>query len=180
MAGQRVDVALVDVAEHGEAPDRVSVQRAVADRELALVAGREHEPVLRVRDRHERGPADPRLDVLLGESVVFLLAEEAPEYPEVGFVERGDIHRTKLDPQAIRQGGGVTEAVFRGEGAGHRHPAHSLDPQCFDGQVCGDRRVDSPRQADDGARWKILLEEIIADAQNQPGLELPDRIAFLL
>ena len=76
---ERVDVALVDVAEHRESADRVAVERAVADRELALVAGGEHEPVLGVRDRHQDRAADPRLDVLLREPVVVARAEERAE-----------------------------------------------------------------------------------------------------
>ena len=55
------------VLDRREAADRVAVDRRVADRELALVAGGEHEVALGVGQRHQRRAAHPRLDVLLGE-----------------------------------------------------------------------------------------------------------------
>ena len=62
-----VDERLRDVADHREAARHVAVERAVADRELALVAGREDEAARVVRERHQDLPAHARLHVLLGE-----------------------------------------------------------------------------------------------------------------
>src|SRR5438552_933620 len=65
-----VDERLRYVLDRGEAAGHVAVQRGVADGELALVAGREHERAELVGHRHEQVAADARLEVLLGDVVL--------------------------------------------------------------------------------------------------------------
>ena len=50
-----------------EPAGHVAVQRAVADRQLRLVAGRQQQRAALVRQRHQQVAADARLDVLLGD-----------------------------------------------------------------------------------------------------------------
>ena len=57
-------VGLVDVLQEREPADHVAVERRVADRELRLVPGRDHEPAVRVRERHQQDAAHARLEVL--------------------------------------------------------------------------------------------------------------------
>ncbi len=61
---------LRDVLDRGEPAGHVAVQRRVADGVLALVPGREHQPAEPVGHGHQQVAADPRLEVLLGESRV--------------------------------------------------------------------------------------------------------------
>ena len=63
-----VDQGLGNVLEHGEAARHVAVERGVADRRLALVAGGEHQPAELVGERHQQVAADAGLDVLLGDA----------------------------------------------------------------------------------------------------------------
>ena len=63
-----VDIRLEDVLQEREATDHVPVERRVADRELRLVPGRDDEPAVGVRQRHEEHAADTRLQVLGGEA----------------------------------------------------------------------------------------------------------------
>ena len=67
MSRQPEDVGLVDVLQQCEPARHVPVERRVADRQLGLVAGRDHEPAELVGERHQQHAADARLDVLLGE-----------------------------------------------------------------------------------------------------------------
>ena len=59
---------LRDVLDRREPADGVAVDRRVADRELALVPGGEHQMTLGVRQRHQRRAAHPGLHVLLGDA----------------------------------------------------------------------------------------------------------------
>ena len=69
VAAQVVDEELRDVGDDGEAAGGVAVERRVADGELGLVAGREHEPAaVGVGERHQQRAADPGLEVLVGEA----------------------------------------------------------------------------------------------------------------
>ena len=63
------DVRLEHVLEEREPADHVPVERRVPDRELGLVPGRDHEPAVRVRERHQEHAAHPGLEVLRGEAL---------------------------------------------------------------------------------------------------------------
>ncbi len=67
-ARQRIDQCLRHVADHGEAAAHVAIERAVADGELALVAGGEHQRAPFVRERHQGDAAQARLQILLGDA----------------------------------------------------------------------------------------------------------------
>ena len=94
-----VDHGLVDVLQHREAARRVAVERAVAHRGLALVAGREHEPAELVRQRHQVVAADARLQVLLGD-VARAAREGRRQRAAVGLEHVHD--RDRVEAQAER------------------------------------------------------------------------------
>ena len=73
-AREAVDPGLGHVAKRGEAADHVPVEGGVADRDLALVAGGQHQAPELVRQRHQERTAHPGLEVLLGD-----VAREAGE-----------------------------------------------------------------------------------------------------
>ena len=176
---QRVDVALVDVAEHGEPAHGVAVERAVADRELALVAGREHQPVLGVRDRHQDRAADARLDVLLRDAVVAPRAEELAKDVQVGVVDRADV-----DAAAPRcRAGGRARARPRRCAPRRRAPASRRRPRapararCTASQAVTAESM-PPERPDHRARRQALLAEVVADAEHEARLELRDRVGI--
>ena len=67
IAAQVIDRRLGDVLEHRVASRDVSIQGAVAGRQLGLVAGAENDVAELVGQRVEDGRADPRLQILLGD-----------------------------------------------------------------------------------------------------------------
>ena len=173
VARDRVDVALVDVAEHREPADGVAVERAVADRQLALVAGGEHQPVLGVRDRHQQRTADARLDVLLGEPEVRALAEQRAE------ARRGRPRRAAGCRPCAPRCRGARRAPARPRGCGRDEngpgiatPRHRARAERLDREVRRHRRVDAAREADHRARRQVLLAEVVADAEHERRLEL--------
>ena len=54
------------VADHRQPAAHIAIQRAVADRQLALVAGGQHQRADLVGERHQRDAAQPRLQILFG------------------------------------------------------------------------------------------------------------------
>ena len=139
MASQGIHIAFVDIAENRQAAHRVPVEGAIAHRQLALVAGGQDEPVLVVGNGHQGRPANPGLDVLLGQAIVFLLAKERSEDSAKRVVERVDLDGSELDAQALGQVRCVGQAVIRGEWARHCDAGHPLGPQGFHGEIRGDR-----------------------------------------
>ena len=65
-ARELVNHRLRHIADHGEAAGHVAVNCAIADRELAFVAGGENKMAELVRERHQRHRAQTRLHVFLG------------------------------------------------------------------------------------------------------------------
>ena len=67
-ARQRVDLHLVEVLDRVEAAIHVAIERGVADRHLALVAGGDHHRTELVRDRHQDRATRAALQVFLGDA----------------------------------------------------------------------------------------------------------------
>ena len=67
---QLVHERLRHVLDRREAARHVAVQRGIADRQFALVAGGEHERAEFVRHGHQEIAADAGLEVLLGDVVL--------------------------------------------------------------------------------------------------------------
>ena len=66
-AGQIPDQCLGHVLDRRESADRIAVDRGVADGDLALVSGGEHQVPLGIRQRHEGRAAHAGLEVLGGQ-----------------------------------------------------------------------------------------------------------------
>src|SRR5947209_648078 len=69
VARERIDLGLENVADDGESDVRVAVERAVAEGEFRLVAGRKQQTALGVRDGHQDVAAQARLQVLRRQTV---------------------------------------------------------------------------------------------------------------
>ena len=95
-------VRLVDVLQQREPAGEVAVERRVADRELRLVAGRDHEPAELVRERHQQRPADPRLQVLLGQ-VGLAPRERRRQRGAERLDDRLDRDLAEVDPERLGQ-----------------------------------------------------------------------------
>ncbi len=69
VAGARelVDEGLGDIADHGQAAAHIAVERAIAHRDFALIAGGQHHRAGLVGQGHQRHAAQPRLQILLGD-----------------------------------------------------------------------------------------------------------------
>ena len=120
-AGQPVDPGLGEVAEGGEAAHHVAVERAVADRDLALVPGGEHQQAELVGERHQERAPRPRLEVLLGD--VRLTARELLGQDLVeGRGDRGDRQLEQADRQRLGELLRAREALRRGGRTASRRP----------------------------------------------------------
>ena len=106
VAAQPVDEGLGNVLDHGEAARRVAVQRGVPGGELALVAGRQHDPAPGVGHRHEDHATDAGLQVLVGEAGGVITQRGGQDRGE-GDVHRLDGDATKVDAEVLCQCGGV-------------------------------------------------------------------------
>ena len=122
-AGELVDQRLGDVLDHGEAAGHVAVERRVADRVLALVAGGQDDVAVLVRQRHEQVAADARLDVLLGHAGGGAL-ERVGERAVVGGHHVGDGDHLVADAEVLRELLGVRQRVVRGVRRRHRDALH--------------------------------------------------------
>jgi hypothetical protein len=60
-SGERVDLSLEDVADHGESAAHVAVKGAVADGDFALVPGGQQQGAELVGERHHQDAADAGL-----------------------------------------------------------------------------------------------------------------------
>src|SRR3954451_22901522 len=95
-------VGLEDVLDQRQAARDVAVERRVADGELRLVPGRDHEPAELVGERHEQRAADPRLQVLLRQ--VRLAAAELGTTPFGEGVDNGlDRQLAEVTAEALRE-----------------------------------------------------------------------------
>ncbi len=66
-AAQRVDQGLGDVADDGQAAAHIAVQSAVADGELAFIAGGQDQRAELIGERHQGDAAQAGLQVLFGD-----------------------------------------------------------------------------------------------------------------
>src|SRR6266540_3649893 len=124
-ARQPVDEGLRHVADDREAARHVPVQGGVANRQLRLVAGGEHQVAELVRQAHQQRTARPRLDVLLGHARLGAGEElfEGGQEPLDRVVDR---QREQLDAEVVGQLAGVAEAVGRGVLGRHGHASDPL------------------------------------------------------
>ena len=157
------DVGLEDVFDQREAARHVAVQRRVADRELGLVARRNHQPPELVRQRHQQHAADPRLQVLLGQiglPPLERLGEDARECLDDGL----DPDLAEIAVQPFREPARVLTCRLRRVTRGHRHAVHALGPERFGRKRGGDRRIDATRDADHDLA-EAVLRNVVAEAE---------------
>ncbi len=164
-AAQRVHLGLHHVADHGERADHVAVERAVAGRHLAFVAGREHKRVPLVGQRHKQRAANARLEVFLGEiagGAVEQGAERVVELPEHG----RDRHKLKADAQVARKRAAVLNRAGGGVLAWHADANHVFSAKRVGGDDGYKRRVDAAAEADEHST-EAALAHVIADTHGK-------------
>ena len=149
------DVGLVHVLDQREPAREIAVERGVADRELRLVARREHEPAVRVRERHQHRAADPRLEVLGCQPL---------EAAERG-MERGDdlLDRdlAEVAAEVLRQPPRVGARSLGGVAGGHRDAVHVLRPERVDSERGDERRVDAAGEAQHDVAEAVLADVVV-------------------
>ena len=170
MAREPVDERLGHVLDHREAARGVAVQGRVADRELRLVAGREHEPAELVRQRHEQVAADAGLEVLLGD-VRIAAVEAARQGLLVGLHRRADLQVAGLEAEVGRQGARVGLGLGRGMRRGHHRHVHALGSQRVGGDAGDQRGVDPAGETEHHVSEPVLLH-VIAQADRQRRVDL--------
>ena len=109
---KRIYQRLGHVADHGQAAAHVTVQSAIADGQLALVARCQHQRAPLVGQRHEGDAAQPGLQILLSD-VARGAGEERIEHAQEFIVDSRDGGDLEADAQVLRQGARVGDAAFR-------------------------------------------------------------------
>ena len=105
------DEGLGHVLDRREATNGIAVDGGVADGNLALVAGGEHQVPLGIGHCHQGRAAHPCLQVLLGQAREVQLRLEGVDHGR-------DRHRAEVQPRALGQVGRVVARVLRGVRAG--------------------------------------------------------------
>ena len=169
-ARQREARRLVGVLQHRIAARHVAVERGIADRHLALVAGGQQHVAEAVAERHQRHHPQPRLDIFLGEAG--LVAGEARREH---LVERVDAGRDRDDVMAAaeqpRAFFGVLEAFVAGIFRRQHHAPDPVGAQRIDRDRGGQRAVDPARQAEDDA-GKAVAVDIIAQGDHHRAVDV--------
>ena len=162
---QAVHEGLGDILDDGKAARHVAVQGAITDGHLALVARRQDDAAVLVRQGHQQGAADARLDVLFRR--VFRqpreLAGQGGAEGIESLLDRNFIvahieafyHVARIDPRDIGR-----------ELRRHHDGAHLVGAQRIDGNGQGQGGIDAARHADQHAR-EAVLADIVAHAQHQ-------------
>ena len=106
------------VADDGEAAGHVAVNRAIADREFALVSGGEEDVAELVRERHQDHSAQARLHVFFRR----VLGQTGEDFLELR-LESGEGVRDRdlqtSDAEIARESERIVDAAARGIGARH-------------------------------------------------------------
>ena len=161
---ESIDQRFRHVLDHCEAARHVAVQRAVAGGHLALVAGGQHDRAELVRQRHQQGAADARLDVFFGG--VF---GPPGELGGQALLERIEHRRDRDLVVAHAQALGHVARVDPGDVGGvrrrHHHRAHLVGAQRIDRNGQHQRRVNAARQTQQRA-GKAVFAQIVAHAQH--------------
>ena len=137
------------VLERVEAAHRVAVQRRVADRQLALVAGGQDQRTLLVGQCHEDDAAHPRLEVLHGQAGQRHRRQERVDH-------RLDRLHPVVQAGALGQVGGVVAGVVRRVLARHRDADHRGRAEGVDRERGDHRRVDAAGEAEHDRRKPFL------------------------
>jgi predicted amidohydrolase len=89
------------------------VSKPAQRRQVIGDLARKNEPPLGVRDRHQQGAANSRLDVLAHDPIVVSLADERPKAVHVSVVDRRHVHASDFDAERAAERFGILDAVVR-------------------------------------------------------------------
>ena len=156
------DFRLVEILQRIVAAAHVAVERRVADRHLALVAGGHDHVAELVRQRHQRHRAQAGLDVLFRD-VRLLALEGWGEHPAECLDAGMDVDHVILAAQRFGAGFRVFQTVRARIFRRHHHAPDLVRPQRVGGNRRGDRRVDAARHAEHHTR-KLVLAYIVPEA----------------
>ena len=171
VARQIVDHRLGHVADHRQAAAHVAVERAVADGELALVAGGEQQVVVLVGERHQDGAADAGLDVLLGD--VGLASREAAGVSASRYAleDRRRSGRRGTAMPRFRASASASATEWSDEyRVGIATPV-TFPAQGRGGEGRGERRVDAAGEAEHDGR-EAALAHVVAQAEDERAVDL--------
>ena len=168
------DVRLEDVLDQREAAGHVAVERRVPDRELRLVARREHEPAELVRERHQEHAANPRLQVLLGE-IGLAAGEDLRERRLERVVDRVDRQLEEVRAERLRERARVMPRRLGRVTRRHRHAVHALRAERLDRERRDERRVDPAGDAEHDVAEPVLLD-VVAQPELEREAHLLERV----
>ncbi len=163
-ARQRIDLHLVQILDRVEAAIHVAVERGVANRHFALVAGGHHHRAELVGDCHQDDATRPALQVFLGDPFISAL-EHVAQNREKALHRLLDRHCVIATAQCFGAGLGVFDRGFRGVAVRQHDRAQPLLAQRIDGECGADCRINTARQTDHHVAEAVLVD-VITQAQH--------------
>ena len=130
------------ITDHRQPAAHVAVQRAVPDRQLALVAGGKHERTEFVGGRHQNQSTQTRLHIFLGH-ILRPIAKDRLETRLHHFKARVNADHVVLNAEIRRERLGVIETALRGIRRGHGDAAHILRAKRPDSERRRDCRINA-------------------------------------
>ncbi len=167
---------LEDVLDGCESSHHVTVERGVADRELALVAGRQHKPPVGVREGHEDRPPDASLEVLLGECQT-KFAERRTQSVLEGREGTGDRNLDGLDAESVRERVRVGQTSLARVRTRHEYTMDVPGAERVGGESRHERGIDAARQTEDNIR-EAVLAHVVAKAGEECRVDLTWSLMF--
>ena len=170
VARQAIYAGLGAVLQRRETARHVAVQRRVSDRVLALVAGRQHQAPLLVRDRHEQHPAAARLDVLLGD-VLGKARKQLRKRVAHRLHHAGDGQHFVLRAQPPGLTFGLLNTDGKRVAIRHHDCEHAIRAQGVHGQRKGERRVDPARKSQNDV-LEAALSHVVTNPRHERAVDL--------
>lgn len=164
VARQLEDLGLVQIAQQAQAAVGVAIQRAVAHRDLGLVARGQQQVAEGVGVLHQRGAADACLQVLQRQALQ-RLAEAGLELARIAVNQLAYRVLMQRDAQVAAQDHRVIDRAARRKARGHGDGHHVVRAQGLGRQGQGQRAVYAARAANHGAR-EAAAARIVAQAQH--------------
>ena len=107
-----IDQGLRNVGDDRQATRHVAIERAIADADLGLVAGAQHQGAELIGKGHEHGAANARLQILFGH-VFFVPGEGRLQRLPVGFEDIGNAQQLEANAEIGGQLAGIVNAAAR-------------------------------------------------------------------
>ena len=158
--GKAENLHLVEVLDRVVAAIHVAIERGIAHRHLALVAGGHDHRTELVREGHQQGAARPRLQVFLGH-ITWMTGKKRRQHRFQPLHRRGDGEDIVADAEGVSAVARIPEAFFRRVAVGQHDGVNALRAQRIRCHGRADRRINPAGKPEDHPGEAVLLDIIL-------------------